>query len=103
MRKFFLKLIFCSSQVKIWNVETRQCVRTAKSGYGLSVLFVPGNKQVVVGTKSGALELYDVSSGNLLERVDAHRGLSQKAQPSTLLGFSSTIATSVVCSLPPLA
>jgi len=29
----------------------------------MCVLFTPGNRQIVVGTKTGAITLYDVSSG----------------------------------------
>eukprot|EP00299_Pterocystis_sp_00344_P000459 c10125_g1_i9.p1 GENE.c10125_g1_i9~~c10125_g1_i9.p1 ORF type:complete len:932 (-),score=269.10 c10125_g1_i9:1249-4044(-) len=65
----------CSSELRIWNVDTRQCARTIKSGYGLNALFVPGNRHVVVGTKEGSLELYDVSSGTQLEVITkAHNG-----------------------------
>lgn len=50
------------------------CLRTVESGYGLCGLFVPGNRQAVVGTKGGALELFDVGASSLIESVDAHTG-----------------------------
>jgi U3 small nucleolar RNA-associated protein 12 len=50
------------------------CLRTVESGYGLCGLFVPGNRQAVVGTKGGALELFDVGASSLIKSVDAHTG-----------------------------
>ncbi len=40
-----------SSALKLWNPRTGQCLATMDSGYGLSVLFAPGNKFAVLGTK----------------------------------------------------
>uniref|UniRef100_A0A8B9X6W3 WD repeat-containing protein 3 n=1 Tax=Bos mutus grunniens TaxID=30521 RepID=A0A8B9X6W3_BOSMU len=40
----------------------------------LCSFFVPGDRQVVIGTKTGKLQLYDLASGNLLETIDAHDG-----------------------------
>lgn len=57
---------------KIWNKETQKCVRTLESGYGLSIEFVPGNRHVIIGTKAGTLQLFDISSGALLEETAAH-------------------------------
>eukprot|EP00163_Fabomonas_tropica_P008142 TRINITY_DN17753_c0_g1_i1.p1 TRINITY_DN17753_c0_g1~~TRINITY_DN17753_c0_g1_i1.p1 ORF type:complete len:923 (-),score=232.55 TRINITY_DN17753_c0_g1_i1:604-3372(-) len=62
-------------ECKVWNTKSGQCFRTMPSGYGLGVLFVPGGQQLVVACKSGALELYDLPSGEMIERVDeAHAG-----------------------------
>lgn len=44
------------------------------SGYVLSLLFLPGNKHILAGTKEGRLELFDVSTGEQLESVEAHTG-----------------------------
>eukprot|EP00301_Raphidiophrys_heterophryoidea_P022295 c6487_g1_i1.p1 GENE.c6487_g1_i1~~c6487_g1_i1.p1 ORF type:complete len:694 (-),score=183.20 c6487_g1_i1:141-2099(-) len=64
-----------SGELKIWNVDSRQCIRSIKSGYGLCCFFVPGNRQVVVGTKEGAIEILDLSSATILEKVtQAHKG-----------------------------
>ncbi|XP_046847985.1 WD repeat-containing protein 3-like [Xenia sp. Carnegie-2017] len=70
-----------AESVKLWNRKinrflksTQKCIRTMSSGYCLSSLFVPGDRHVVVGTKAGKLEIFDVSSGSLLETVDAHDG-----------------------------
>lgn len=60
--------------LKIWNVRTRACIRTFECGYALCCAFLPGDKIVVVGTKSGELELFDVASAALLDTVKAHEG-----------------------------
>lgn len=60
--------------LKIWNVRTRSCIRTFECGYALCCAFLPGDKIVVVGTKSGELELFDVASAAMLETVKAHEG-----------------------------
>ncbi len=60
--------------LKIWNVRTRSCIRTFECGYALCCAFLPGDKIVVVGTKSGELELFDVASAALLETMKAHEG-----------------------------
>ncbi|KAG9470052.1 WD repeat-containing protein 3 [Eleutherodactylus coqui] len=60
--------------VKIWNRSTLQCIRTMSCGYALCSLFVPGDRHVIIGTKSGKLQLFDLSSGTELDAVDAHDG-----------------------------
>ncbi|EFW99780.1 small nucleolar ribonucleoprotein complex subunit [Grosmannia clavigera kw1407] len=63
-----------SGSLKIWNVRTQTCIRTFECGYALCCAFLPGDKVVVVGTKTGALELFDVASAALLDSVEAHTG-----------------------------
>nr|XP_020645158.1 WD repeat-containing protein 3 [Pogona vitticeps]XP_020645159.1 WD repeat-containing protein 3 [Pogona vitticeps] len=63
-----------AESVKIWNRSTLQCIRTMECEYALCSLFVPGDRQVIIGTKTGKLQLFDLASGNLLESVDAHDG-----------------------------
>jgi len=60
--------------LKIWNVRTRSCIRTFECGYALCCSFLPGDKIVVVGTKSGELELFDVASATIIDTVKAHEG-----------------------------
>jgi U3 small nucleolar RNA-associated protein 12 len=60
--------------LKIWNVRTQTCIRTFDCGYALCCSFLPGDKIVVVGTKSGELELFDVASAALIDTVKAHEG-----------------------------
>ncbi|CAK7273134.1 beta transducin [Sporothrix epigloea] len=62
-----------NGSLKIWNVRTQACIRTFECGYALCCAFLPGDKVVLIGTKTGGLELYDVASAALLETVeDAH-------------------------------
>ena len=63
-----------SEQVKVWNTASRLCIRTLSSGHALCSLFVPGNAHVVVGTKEGDVEWYDVNSARCLGKVKAHDG-----------------------------
>jgi U3 small nucleolar RNA-associated protein 12 len=63
-----------NGSLKIWNVRTRNCIRTFECGYALCCSFLPGDKIVVVGTKTGELELFDVASATMLDTVKAHEG-----------------------------
>lgn len=63
-----------SGALKIWNSKTGSCLRTLECGYALCCLFLPGDKIVVVGTKSGELELFDIASSSLIDRLQAHEG-----------------------------
>jgi U3 small nucleolar RNA-associated protein 12 len=63
-----------NGSLKIWNIRTQTCIRTFDCGYTLCCAFLPGDKVVVVGTKEGDLQLYDVASAALLETVNAHEG-----------------------------
>ncbi|XP_069035330.1 WD repeat-containing protein 3 [Lepisosteus oculatus] len=60
--------------VKIWNRSTLQVIRTMACDYALCSLFVPGDRQIVIGTKSGKIQIFDLASGSLLETTDAHNG-----------------------------
>ncbi|PNI26423.1 WDR3 isoform 5 [Pan troglodytes] len=42
-----------ADSVKIWNRSTLQCIRTMTCEYALCSFFVPGDRQVVIGTKRG--------------------------------------------------
>jgi U3 small nucleolar RNA-associated protein 12 len=63
-----------NGSLKIWNIRTQTCIRTFECGYALCCAFLPGDKVVVVGTKSGELEIFDVASAALLDSVSAHEG-----------------------------
>jgi U3 small nucleolar RNA-associated protein 12 len=58
--------------LKIWNVRTQNCIRTLDCGYALCAVFLPGDKIVVLGTKEGTLEVFDIASSTLLETLPAH-------------------------------
>ncbi|KAM4700462.1 WD repeat-containing protein 3 isoform 1-T2 [Discoglossus pictus] len=63
-----------AESVKVWNRSTLQCIRTMSCEYALCSLFVPGDRHVIVGTKSGKLQLFDLASGNLMDSIAAHDG-----------------------------
>ena len=64
----------CNGSLKIWNVRTQSCIRTLDCGYALCCSFLPGDKIVVVGTRNGDLEIYDIASSTLIETMKAHEG-----------------------------
>lgn len=55
---------------------TMQCIRTMPCDYALCCVFAPGDRHVVVGTKSGSLQIYDIAAGLLLETIEAHGGVT---------------------------
>jgi U3 small nucleolar RNA-associated protein 12 len=65
-----------ASQIKIFNLSSGQCLKTCDSGYGLCCMFVPGDRYVVVGTKEGLLEVYDVNTGEAVQLIAAHENAS---------------------------
>ena len=62
------------SEVKVWNVDSGMCFRTVACGYGVCCVFLPGDKHVLIGTRTGELQLIDVASAELVESVSAHAG-----------------------------
>ena len=70
--------LVCSASnglLKVWNVKTMNCLRTFECGYALCASFLPGDALIIVGTKEGHIELFDVASSSLLERIEgAHSG-----------------------------
>lgn len=58
--------------LKIWNARIGICIRSFECSYALCCAFLPGDKIVVVGTKAGELELFDVASAALIDTVKAH-------------------------------
>jgi len=61
-------------EAKVWNVGSGQCFRTVPSGYGICCAFVAGDKHLLLGTKTGEVQLVDVASAELLENAAAHEG-----------------------------
>lgn len=61
--------------LKIFNIRTGNCIRTFECGYALCCQFLPGAALVVLGTRAGDIELYDLASSSLLDVVEgAHNG-----------------------------
>uniref|UniRef100_A0A3B3QTV1 WD repeat domain 3 n=1 Tax=Paramormyrops kingsleyae TaxID=1676925 RepID=A0A3B3QTV1_9TELE len=59
---------------KVWNRSTLQVIRTMACEYALCSAFVPGDRQIIVGTKSGNIQIFELASGSLLETTNAHEG-----------------------------
>ncbi|GBC04191.1 hypothetical protein RclHR1_05560011 [Rhizophagus clarus] len=67
--------LLCSASkdtLKIWNMRTTSCIQTMECGYALCSAFLQENRYVIVGTKSGHLELFDIASASLIESIEAH-------------------------------
>lgn len=62
------------SAVKIWNPRSGVCLRTIESGYGLSGTIVPGNRQAILGTKVGGIEIFDIAGAERTQVLEAHGG-----------------------------
>lgn len=60
--------------LKVWNLRTQTCLRTLECGQALCSAFLPGDRIVLIGTKSGELEMYDISTSTLIEKFTAHEG-----------------------------
>lgn len=60
--------------VKVWNRQSLFPVRSMACSSCLAVLFCPGDRHVLVGTKSGSLEIFDLGSGEKSESIAAHEG-----------------------------
>eukprot|EP00039_Didymoeca_costata_P011043 m.151691 g.151691 ORF g.151691 m.151691 type:complete len:894 (+) comp15042_c0_seq2:206-2887(+) len=67
-----LILTTSNSGAKVWDCEKRKCIRSLEALNSVCGLFVPGNRHAIVGTTTGALFVFDVSSGVLLEEIEAH-------------------------------
>jgi len=63
-----------SGQLKVWNMKTQSCLRTLDCGQALCSAFLPGDRIVLLGTKTGELELYDISTSTLIDSFQAHEG-----------------------------
>ncbi|KTW29262.1 hypothetical protein T552_01217 [Pneumocystis carinii B80] len=59
--------------LKIWNIKTGRCIRSLECGYALCCSFCLENKYVIVGTKEGYLEIFDIPSSTMIERILAHK------------------------------
>lgn len=61
-----------NGELKVWNIKTLNVLRTfvLEGGYALCCKFLPGGTLVVVGYKNGDLELYDLASSSLIDRIE---------------------------------
>ncbi|CAI8504532.1 unnamed protein product [Hanseniaspora opuntiae] len=66
-----------NGELKIWNLQNdkNSCIRTFTTGYALCSKILPGNTLVVVGTREGSLQIFDlVTSSMIIEIEEAHEG-----------------------------
>ncbi|EMC95327.1 hypothetical protein BAUCODRAFT_536540 [Baudoinia panamericana UAMH 10762] len=63
-----------NGQLKLWNLKTQSCLRTLDCGQALCSAFLPGDRIVLLGTKSGDLEMYDIATATLIQSLPAHEG-----------------------------
>lgn len=63
-----------NGSLKIWNMKTTACIRTMDCPNPVCTTFLPGDRHIAVGTKTGDILVYDVSSSSLIETVKAHTG-----------------------------
>lgn len=58
--------------LKLWNRSSLTCLRTVDTQYILSSCFVPGDRHVLLGAKSGSLIIVDIVIGEIIETISAH-------------------------------
>ncbi|KAK7049601.1 beta transducin [Paramarasmius palmivorus] len=63
-----------NGSLKIWNMKTTACIRTMECGSAICSTFLPGDRHVAVGMKSGEINVYDVASSTLIQSIQAHTG-----------------------------
>ena len=63
-----------NGSLKIWNVRSQSCFRSFECGYALCCSFLPGDRIVLVGTKDGKLELFDLTTTALISTIEGHKG-----------------------------
>lgn len=61
-----------NGELKVWNLTTKKCIRTFACGYALCSKLLPGGTLVVVGTRQGEIQLFDLASSTLLTTIEAH-------------------------------
>lgn len=73
--------------VKVWNFEDRKCVKNIDLKNVVSILLLPPNKHVLLGTKTGDLHLYAIASNECIQTIAAHKaeiwGLDIHLSPQT--------------------
>ncbi|XP_014226039.1 WD repeat-containing protein 3 [Trichogramma pretiosum] len=58
--------------IKVWSRTTQKCICTIEGEYSLCVIFVPGDRHLIVGTKSGKLQIVDIAAAEIAIEFDAH-------------------------------
>lgn len=64
-----------STSLKIWSADSRECRSSATCGYGLCAAFAPGDRHVLLGTKEGSLQIFELASADAsVSEENAHSG-----------------------------
>lgn len=68
-----LAIASCSGEsLKLWNRGSLACIRTIETEYVICSCFVPGDRHVILGCKSGNLIITDIVIGEIVETIQAH-------------------------------
>ena len=59
-------------QLRVWDIETKQCVSKIDCGYVISMLPLPGDTFIILGTKDGQIQMVDLARGEVYDAVKAH-------------------------------
>lgn len=59
-------------QIKLWSKGSQNCLKTVDVDYTLTITFVPGDRHLLVGQKSGNLLILDTLTGDITESIQAH-------------------------------
>lgn len=60
--------------LKIWDVSSKKCTVDLESGYCLCSSWFPGDKYVMVGCRSGEIQIFDILSSEKVISKQAHDG-----------------------------
>ena len=60
--------------VKIWDMSSNKCISHLESGYCLCSCWFPGDKYIMVGCRSGELQIFDILTNEKLINKQAHEG-----------------------------
>lgn len=63
-----------SEAVKVWNASSGSCIRSFVFDDGTASSFVPGDKHVLVASKAGLVNVFELVSGSCIMSVEAHTG-----------------------------
>ena len=60
-------------ECRVWDIESGSCVSSIKCGYPFSMAILPGGRFVILGTKSGVIQLVDLSAATVYNEINAHK------------------------------
>ncbi|XP_065338658.1 WD repeat-containing protein 3 [Cloeon dipterum] len=63
-----------AESVRVWNRTSQSCLRTIATDYVTSLTFVPGDRHLLAGLKSGSILVMDIGTAEILEEISAHQG-----------------------------